>query len=55
MPGACLGREREKLASTKLGVLSNSTGLELMRYDARVLMRGKQGVSTKQHGSPFIM
>jgi hypothetical protein len=25
-----------------------------MRYDARVLMRGKQGASKKQHGSPFI-
>jgi hypothetical protein len=29
-----LVREREKLASVKLGVLSNPTGSEPMRYDA---------------------
>jgi hypothetical protein len=48
-------RERWKLASTKLGMFSNPTGLEPMRYDTRVLAKGKQGVSKKQHGSPFIM
>jgi hypothetical protein len=47
-------RERGKLASMKLDVLSNPMGLEHMQYDARVLTRGKQGVSMKQHGSPFI-
>jgi hypothetical protein len=59
MPGACLDRERErergKLASMKLRVLSIPTGLEPMRYDARVLTRGKEGVSKKQHSSPIIM
>jgi hypothetical protein len=44
---ALVERERGKLASMKLGVLSNPTGLEPRRYDARVLMRGKQGVSKK--------
>jgi hypothetical protein len=39
----------------KLGVLPNPMGLELMWYDERMLMRGKQGVSEKQHDSPFIM
>jgi hypothetical protein len=36
MHGACLGQERErgKLASVKLGMLSNPTGSEPMRYDA---------------------
>jgi hypothetical protein len=52
---ALIEREREKLASTKLGMLSNPMGLEPMWYDATVLMRGKQGVSKKQHISPFIM
>jgi hypothetical protein len=32
-------RGREKLASMKLGVLSNPMGLEPMRYDARVLAK----------------
>jgi hypothetical protein len=36
-------------------MLSNPMGLEPMWYDARVLMRGKQGVSKKQHISPFII
>jgi hypothetical protein len=38
----------------KLGMFSSLMGLEPMRYDARVLTRGKQGVSKRQHGSPFI-
>jgi hypothetical protein len=44
---ALVERERGKLASSKLGVLSNPMGLEPMRYDVRVLMRGKQDVSKK--------
>jgi hypothetical protein len=32
-------RERGKLASMKLGMLSNPTGLEPMQYDARVLVK----------------
>jgi hypothetical protein len=32
-------RERGKLAMMSLGVLSNPTGLESMRYDARVLAK----------------
>jgi hypothetical protein len=55
MTGACLDRERGELASVMLGALSNPTGLEPMRYDARVLTRGKQGVSKKQHDLPFII
>jgi hypothetical protein len=52
---ALVERERGKLSSMKLGMLSNPMGLEPVWYDARVLMRGKQGVSKKQHGSPSIM
>jgi hypothetical protein len=36
---ALVERERGKLASTMLGVLSNPTGLEPMRYDASVLAK----------------
>jgi hypothetical protein len=32
-------REEEKLASSKLGILSNPMGLEPMRYDARSLCK----------------
>jgi hypothetical protein len=32
-------RERGKLTSVKLGVLSNPTGLEPMRYNARALTK----------------
>jgi hypothetical protein len=41
MLGACLGGEKERwwLASVKIGVLSKSTVLEPMRYDARALMK----------------
>jgi hypothetical protein len=48
-------KEREMLASAKLGVPSNSAVLEPMQYDANVNERGKRGIRTKQHGSPFIM
>jgi hypothetical protein len=40
---ALVERERGKLATTKLGALSNPTGLEPMRYDARVLAKGDKG------------
>jgi hypothetical protein len=36
-------RERGKLASTKLGVLSTPTGLQPMSYDVSVSERGKRG------------
>jgi hypothetical protein len=39
MHGAFLDRERGKLAMMRLGALSNPTGLEPMRYDARVLAK----------------
>jgi hypothetical protein len=41
MLGPCLGRERERgrLASVKLDVLSNLMGLKPMRYDARALTK----------------
>jgi hypothetical protein len=47
--------EENKLASSKLGAFSKLAVLEPMRYDAWVLTKHKQGVSKKQHGSPFIM
>jgi hypothetical protein len=47
-------REENKLASPKLGAFSKLAVLEAMWYDSWVLMKGKQGVSKRQHGSPFI-
>jgi hypothetical protein len=58
MPSACLDREREREREVNFDEAWHalqSNGVEPRWYGARVLTRGKQGVSKKQHGSPFIM